>query len=139
MKIKILSVGKTKELWLEQAFTEYSRRLKGSLEIECLWAKNTPQLTEWAFKEKGVVCLDPQGSQYTSEQFSSFLWQQLEKNGARLTMIIGAAEGLPPEVKKLGPLISLSPLTFTHQIARLILIEQIYRALEISKGSNYHK
>ena len=139
MKIKILSVGKTKEAWLEAAFDEYIKRLKSTAEVECLWAKNDAQLIEKARKEKGIVCLDPQGSLYTSEQFAAFVTQQLERNGSRLTIVIGGAEGLPAELKALGPLISLSPLTFTHQITRLILIEQLYRAFEIAKGSNYHK
>ena len=65
--------------------------------------------------------------------------QQLEKGGARITFAIGGAEGFSEEVKKSYPLISLSPLTFTHQMTRLILIEQIYRATEILKGSKYHK
>lgn len=139
MKIKILSVGKNKESWLESAFGEYLKRLKPTVDIECLWAKNDSQLIDWAVREKGVVCLDPKGSLLTSEQFSSFLLQQIEKNGSRLTLVIGGAEGLPEEVKRLGAFISLSPLTFTHQITRLILIEQIYRSFEIAKGSNYHK
>lgn len=139
MKIKILSVGKTKESWLDEAFDEYIKRLKPVTEIECAWAKNDAQLLDWARKEKGVVCLDPRGALYTSEQFAAFLTQQIERNGARLTLIIGGAEGLTADIKELGPLISLSPLTFTHQITRLILIEQIYRSFEICKGTNYHK
>lgn len=139
MKIKILSVGKTKEEWLENAFQEYIKRLKGTTEIECAWAKTDTQLIEWAKKERAVICLDPQGSLYTSEQFSKFLMRQLEANGAKSTFIIGGADGLPVDVKKQGPAISLSPLTFTHQITRLVLLEQIYRAFEIDKGSKYHK
>lgn len=139
MKIKIISVGKTKESWLEEAFEEYIKRLKPIMEIECLWAKNDAQLAAWAQREKGVICLDPRGAQQTSEQFSTFLHQQIERNGSRLAIVIGGAEGLTEEVKRLGPLVSLSLLTFTHQITRLILVEQIYRAFEIAKGSNYHK
>lgn len=139
MKIKILSVGKIKEKWLEDAFAEYIKRLKSTAEIECIWVKNDAHLTEIAQKEKGIVNLDPAGKMFTSEQFSAFVQQQLERNGARLTLVIGGAEGLTDEVKRLGPLISLSPLTLTHQMTRLVLIEQIYRSFEIAKGSNYHK
>lgn len=139
MKIKILSVGKTKESWLDEAFEEYVKRLKPTTEIECLWAKTDAQLLEWAQKEKGIICLDPQGARFSSEQFSCFLVQQIERNGAKVAIVIGGAEGLSPEVKAMGPLISLSPMTFTHQMTRLILIEQIYRAFEIAKGSKYHK
>lgn len=139
MKIKILSVGKTKESWLDSAFNEYTKRLKPTTDIECLWAKNDSQLLEWAQKEKGIINLDPKGSLLSSEDFSLFLTQHLEKHGARTTFIIGGPDGLPPHIKSLGPLISFSPLTFTHQIIRLILIEQIYRSFEIQRGSNYHK
>lgn len=138
-KIKIFSVGKTKESWLEEAFNEYLMRLKPTLQIECLWVKDTPQLIEWALKESTLICLDPEGKLFTSEKFSSFLFHELEKGGSRLSLVIGGAEGLPEELKQRGTLISLSPLTFTHQITRLVLIEQIYRACEIKKGSKYHK
>ena len=58
-----------------------------------------------------------------------------------MTIVIGGAEGLPPALRNQDkhPMISLSPMTFTHQVVRLILIEQIYRAFEIEKGSRYHK
>ncbi len=139
LKLKILSVGKIKERWLKEAFQEYVKRLKPYSQIECLWAKGTDQLVEWAQKEPSYLCLDPEGHLFTSEQFAAFLADQWEKGGARLTLLIGGAEGFPNEIKKGRETISLSPLTFTHQITRLVLIEQIYRALEIQKGSHYHK
>lgn len=139
LKIKIISIGKTKEKWLEDAVNEYTKRLQHQVTIDCLWAKDNAQLLEWAQKEATLIALDPQGKLYTSEVFSQFINDQWEKQGSRLTMIIGGADGLPPEIKQKAFLISLSPLTFTHQMTRLILIEQIYRALEIQKGSNYHK
>lgn len=139
LKLKLISVGKTKEKWLEEAFQEYVKRLRPFVQIECLWAKDSPQLVEWAQKETFYLCLDPQGRTFTSEEWAQFLLQKWEKEGSRLTLIIGAAEGLPQELKQKGELISLSALTFTHQITRLVLIEQIYRAIEIKKGSHYHK
>lgn len=139
LRLKILSVGKTKEKWLDEAFNEYVKRLKPSVQIACSWAKDTSQLIEWAEKENSLIGLDPNGRSFTSEEFAKFFIQQWEKGGARLTLIIGGAEGLPSELKQKIPLISLSPLTFTHQITRLVLIEQIYRSIEIQKGSHYHK
>lgn len=59
--------------------------------------------------------------------------------GSRLSIVIGGAEGLPPSLKQGRELWSLSPMTFTHQWARVVLAEQIYRATEIKKGSAYHK
>lgn len=139
IKLKILSVGKTKEKWLDEAFSEYVKRLKPVVQIECCWAKDTAQLIDWAKKESAFLCLDPAGRLFTSEELSAFLAQSWEKEGSRLTLIIGGAEGLPSELKQGRTLLSLSPLTFTHQLTRLVLIEQIYRATEIQKGSHYHK
>jgi len=138
-KIKILSVGKTKEKWLEEACGEYIKRLKPIVQFEFLWAKDTPQLIEWVKKEPYFICLDPAGQLMDSLQLSKFIVRSLEKGGSRLTLVIGGAEGLPQEIKAGATLISLSPLTFTHQITRLILLEQIYRATEIDKGTQYHK
>lgn len=137
-KVRILSVGKNKESWLEEALQEYSKRLTGTMTIELTWVKNSDQLTEQALKENAVA-LDPQGQEFKSEDFAKFLDKKLVDGGSRLTFVIGDAEGLPPLLRQKLPLISLSKLTFTHQIARLILIEQIYRSLEILKGSEYHK
>jgi 23S rRNA (pseudouridine1915-N3)-methyltransferase len=139
LKLKILSVGKTKEKWLEEAFSEYIKRLKPFVQIECLWAKDTAQLIEWVQKESFYLCLDPTGRLLTSEEWATFLHQQWEKQGARLTFVIGGAEGIPLELKQKALLISLSPLTLTHQITRLVFIEQVYRAIEIQKRSQYHK
>jgi 23S rRNA (pseudouridine1915-N3)-methyltransferase len=139
LRLKILSVGKTKEKWLIEAFEEYIKRLKPFVQIECLWAKDSSQLIEWTQKESHYLCLDPSGRLYTSEELAHFLFQQWEKGGSRITLIIGGADGIPLELKQKGTLISLSPLTFTHQISRLVLIEQIYRTIEIQKGTNYHK
>lgn len=135
IKVKIFSIGKTKESWLEEALQEYTKRLKSTATFEWLWAKNNDQLIEWVESEDSVICLDPNGKLMTSEQFANLV----EKGGSRLSFVIGGAEGLPEKLKKNYFLLSLSPLTLTHQMTRLLLIEQIYRAFEIKKGSQYHK
>ena len=137
--IKILSVGKTKEQWLLDAIDEYAKRLRSTVSFTYQWAKNDHQLEELAAKEKNTILLDPKGSLHTSEQFSSFLVESLERGGSKLTFVIGGADGIPKSLLADGQKISLSPLTFTHQMSRLILVEQIYRALEIDKGSDYHR
>ncbi len=80
----------------------------------------------------------------SSERFADDIYEWLDVGGSRLSFVIGGAEGLPPELKyplqgSKPVMISLSALTFTHQFARMLLIEQIYRATEIRKGSGYHK
>jgi 23S rRNA (pseudouridine1915-N3)-methyltransferase len=138
-KIRLFSVGKVKEPWLEQALDEYIKRLKSTFQIEFIWAKNDAQLAELALKEHRRICLDSSGELMSSERFASFLMKNLEIGGSRLALIIGGPEGLTPELKSSSFLLSLSPMTFTHQMVRLILLEQIYRASEIAKGTGYHK
>lgn len=138
LKLKLISVGKTKEEWLDAAIDEYVKRLKPILSIEFLWVKNDEQLIAAVEKETGVICLDAAGQTMTSELFSAFITKKFEDNGSRLTLVIGGAEGLPLKLKQY-PLISLSLMTMTHQIVRLVLMEQLYRAFEIAKGTKYHK
>ena len=76
---------------------------------------------------------------FTSEAFSESVYNWLEEGGSRVTFVIGGAEGLPEDLKRGRAKISLGMMTFTHQFARVMLIEQIYRASEIRKGSGYHK
>jgi len=139
-KIKILSVGKHKEPWLQDALDLYTARLKAQMSIEWLLVKDDTHLNELLLKEKSFICLSTEGKQFSSETFAHFLQAALLKGGSRLTFAIGGAEGFSQAVKeKASILISLSPMTFTHQMTRLILLEQLYRALEIHKGSCYHK
>lgn len=138
-KIRIYSIGKTKEEWLETAIAEYLKRLQKTAVIEFILAKNDEQLVGLVEKEDAVICLDALGQMMDSEKFSFYLVKQLETHGARLAFVIGRAEGLPPVLKKRHPLLSFSLMTFTHQVIRLILVEQVYRAIEIDKGSRYHK
>lgn len=139
LKLKIISIGKTKEEWLHEAIEEYVKRLSPLLKIEFTWAKNNNHLMELLADEPVVICLDAAGKMFNSEQFSEYLHKQFVKAKSRLVMAIGGAEGLPEEIKNAFPCISLSPMTMTHQIVRLVLVEQIYRAFEIAKGTKYHK
>ena len=139
-KIKIFSVGKTKEPWLQEALTDYEKRLEQILEIQWILAKNNKQLKEFLSKEAAYIALTPEAKELTSEQFSIQLYSWLTQFGCRLCFLIGGAEGIEPELlAKAFSSLSFSKLTFTHQMIRLLLTEQIYRATEIHKGSNYHK
>ena len=139
LHLHILTIGKTKEKWLEEALREYIRRLSNTLTINIVIAKDDTHLFSLAEQYPQIICLDPTGREMSSEQFSTFVTSQFEQGGSHLTFIIGGAEGLPQGMKSTYPLISLSRLTFTHQITRLVLLEQVYRALEIARGSKYHK
>jgi len=138
-KIRILTIGKTKEEWLKAALEEYTKRLSKSVEIVWILAKNDHELEKISLDERALITLDPNGEAFSSEQFSAFLMDQLSTHGCKLSILIGGAEGIPKSLKQKSKQISLSKMTFTHQITRLVLLEQIYRALEITKGSSYHK
>ncbi len=139
LKLKIFSIGKTKEPWLEDATTLYLQRLQAFMSVEFVCCKDDEQLRSLVEKEKAVLCLDRQGKNVSSEEFCDILYNALESGGSRCSLVIGGPEGLPEALRSRYPLLSFSKLTFTHQIARLILLEQIYRATEIRKGSKYHK
>ncbi len=125
-KISIYTVGKTKEVWLQQALSEYEKRLPFSIDWHISKTLTLPPT---------YVALDPTGTPHTSESFASWFYAISPR-----AFVIGTADGLTPTEKAQAThLISLSPLTFTHQMTRLILLEQIYRATQIYKGSSYHK
>ncbi|NGX51182.1 MAG: Ribosomal RNA large subunit methyltransferase H [Chlamydiae bacterium] len=133
-KIKIFSPGKTKEPWLRDALAEYEKRLRGEVSIE--WMVNCERVQ----KEGAYICLDVEGEDLTSPEFSKFLYKKFERGGSRLNIVIGGPEGVPEELRKNATeCISFSKLTFTHQMIRVILLEQIYRAVQIEKGSGYHR
>ncbi len=134
-KVKVLTIGRCKEEWLKTALNEYEKRLQGKLSLDWLLAKDDSQLIEWS-KQESYIALDPKGELLTSESWA----EKMIKLGLRLNFFIGGAEGLPDQILKNASFKwSLSPLTFTHQITRLILVEQLYRAMEIERGSRYHK
>lgn len=136
IKVKIYTIGRCKETWLNAALSEYEKRLHGRMQIEWHLAKDDVELTKWTLAEDLLIALDPQGTLLSSEALS----QKLMRSGARLAFVIGGANGLTPAMKTHAKwLWSLSPLTFTHQMTRLILLEQLYRASEIDRNGPYHK
>jgi 23S rRNA (pseudouridine1915-N3)-methyltransferase len=110
------------------------------MNIVTIFVKSDEELIKAAKLAKGTVfALDENGHEYSSIMFSKVLFEGLETGGSHATFLIGGFAGLPTTIKQAFPLISLSRMTWTHQFARLLLIEQIYRAVEIRKGSSYHK
>lgn len=139
LKVKIISIGKWKEDWLKLAIDEYEKRLRPQLEFTWVYPKNDLDLIHLISLETNPILLDPRGILMDSLEFSQKLNKIFETQGSRASFVIGGPNGFPPELSSSYPRWSLSRLTFTHQITRLILVEQIYRALEISKKSPYHK
>lgn len=138
-KIRLLLVGKTKEAWLEQAISDYTKRLSSDAYLESLYFKDDEALTKAANKEKRLFLLDPHGESMTSEAFSLLIEKELLNHCCGIAFAIGGPAGLPSHLKKGHPLISFSRMTFTHQCIRLLLVEQIYRAFQIIKKTPYHK
>jgi 23S rRNA (pseudouridine1915-N3)-methyltransferase len=129
------------EAFVTEGCNEYEKRLTPVMKVNTNFLKSDDALVEAAKSSKGTIfALDENGTEYTSREFSAFVYKGLEDGGASLTFIIGGFSGLPVEIKNGGyKLISLSKMTWTHQMARLLLMEQLYRAMEIRKGSGYHK
>lgn len=157
--MRIACVGRLKEDYLLRAAAEYLRRLSRFAQVELYEVGDEPvperlsaaQRTEALSREgvrllKGIPAKEPvialciEGKRFTSESFAASLSGWLESGGARCTFVIGGSLGLAPEVvSRANAMLSLSDLTFPHQLARILLLEQIYRACKINAGEPYHK
>lgn len=153
MRIKIYCIGKTNEAYLEKGINEYLKRLKHYTNIEYEEIKdiksihdpNTLKLKESeAFlskitKDDVLVLLDEMGQEYSSMQFASFIEKLTNQSVKNLVFIIGGAFGHHSILKeKANFTISLSKMTFSHQMVRLIAMEQLYRAYSIIRNEKYH-
>jgi 23S rRNA (pseudouridine1915-N3)-methyltransferase len=153
VNLRLFLIGKTKERWLKEAISEYVARISPFLKLELVElpdaslkiAGSAEQVrsreAETCLKrlhpEDVVILLDERGLKKTSLEFSGFLTNLSERRS--VVFVIGGAYGADEKLKRRADhILSLSDLTFTHQMARLILIEQIYRALMISHNRSYH-
>src|SRR5215510_4611617 len=115
------------------------------MKLRVIWIGKTknPQLAKLAASldaSDRVVVLDPKGKSWTSDQLAKFIQQHMTSDPRRLTFVIGDYSGVPPDVKKRADVEwSLSPLTFPHDLTRVLLLEQIYRALSIIHHFPYSK
>ena len=137
---KIIAIGKIKKKWIQEGIEMYLKRLPG-LEVkeikDSTQAKEEHTIKEIISKNEFLVTLNENGQSFTSKQLATKL---LNSHNQNITFVIGGASGLTSSFNNLASwLLSLSPLTFPHEIARLLLIEQIYRAKTITQGGPYHK
>lgn len=146
MKINLIVVGKLKEKFLVDGVAEYLKRLKKFAKIEvreipeCRTVEEEGQkILSLVPKDSWLCVLDVAGTALTSEEFAKKI-AVLNLNGtSNLTFAIGGAFGLSEELRQAASFrLSLSEMTFTHQMARLILVEQIYRAFKINRNEPYH-
>ena len=158
LSIQIICIGKLKETYLKDAINEYSKRLQKycSLTITELSDEKLPNKLNYSIideikskecnkimqslrKDSYVFCLDLKGKQFTSEEFSKKIDDIALNENSHITFIIGGTLGLTEEVlKNSNEKISFSKMTFPHQLIRVFLLEQIFRAFKISKGETYH-
>ena len=158
MKIKLYCIGKLKEQYLKDGINEYLKRISAYSNIEIIEVadskvkdnSNSSDI-EKAKNEEGervlkllkndyLIGLDLNKKEQTSEQFAEFLQIKLVEGGSNVSFVIGGSYGLSDDLKKrCNTSISLSKLTFLHQMTRLILLEQIYRAFKILNNETYHK
>ena len=159
MKIKLVTVGKLKEKYLKDGIAEYAKRLKhftkfelielsdektpdkaSHLENQQILEKEGNRILSKITDKEFVIALAIEGQQFPSEKFSKILSDITIRGISDITFVIGGSLGLSTAVKKRANLLmSFGKLTLPHQLMRLVLVEQIYRAFMIQQGSPYHK
>lgn len=150
--IKIITVGKLKERYLIDAVEEYKKRLSKYTKIEIIEVKDESSYEEDKNKEKEaeniikcisdkdfIVTLEIDGKEISSVEFASKI-ENIFNINSNITFIIGGSYGLSNRIKELSNYkLSFSKMTFPHQLFRVILLEQIYRAFKINNNESYHK
>ena len=159
MKIKVVTVGKLKEKYLKDGIAEYSKRISRFAKLEMIELADEKTLDKASESENQkileiegqrilskvsdrdfVIVLAIEGKTFSSEEFSKQLEEASIKGFSTLTFIIGGSLGLSSSVKNRANIsVSFGRLTLPHQLMRLVLVEQIYRAFTIQQGSPYHK
>lgn len=155
MKIILLVVGKITDAWAQTAIARYEARIRHYLPFELVVipdVKGTKHLTEAQVKEKegqailgwikpgdAMVLLDERGTTYSSEAFADRLQKKMNAGVRNLVFVVGGPYGFSQAVYDAVPeRMSLSALTLTHQMVRVLFVEQVYRAMTILRGEPYH-
>ncbi|MCD7972533.1 MAG: 23S rRNA (pseudouridine(1915)-N(3))-methyltransferase RlmH [Candidatus Azobacteroides sp.] len=155
MKITLLVVGKTQTKYLNEAIQEYEKRLKHYLSFEVIVIpdiknnknqnqiqqkeKEGEEILKYIDKNDHIILLDEKGTEFTSLKFAEFLEKKMLESNKKIVFIVGGPFGFSEKVYKISKeKLSLSKMTFSHQMIRLLFIEQVYRAMTIIKGQPYH-
>ena len=159
MHITILSVGRLKEKYLQEAQKEYLKRLSAYARVNIVEVSDepvreglSPGMEDIIRSREGarlagrldpgnyIIALDREGRQMASEELSSHISGLALEGRSSITLIIGGTLGLSPEILKAAQLkLSFSKMAFPHQLMRIILLEQIFRAFKIERGEPYHR
>lgn len=156
LEVRLVCVGKLKEEYLRRAVAEYEKRLRTLCKFQIIElaeerlpaAEPSAAQIEQALEKEGKLILQQtkgqvaplciEGRERTSPQLAELLAAAMQSPGA-VSFVIGSSYGLSPQVKRAGEGLSLSRMTFPHQLARVLLCEQIYRGFSILNGTKYHK
>ena len=147
MKIKVAWIGKTKEPAIQALTEEYLKRISRYAQIEGAALRDEDALLQACgrkgkssgAKKSTLVLMDSRGKQFSSEEFAHFLQDYEERNPLPIILAIGPADGFSEATRKAAQhTLSLGAMTMAHELARVVLLEQIYRAFTILKGHPYH-
>jgi len=143
MKVKVAWIGKTKEPAIQALTDEYVKRLGRFVGVETTAYKDEGSLLKLCARDTrlrhALVLLDSRGKQFSSEEFASWLNEQLERSTAPMLFAVGPADGFSELARQAATLVlSLGKITISHELARVVLLEQLYRAFTIFKGHPYH-
>lgn len=157
LRVRLITVGKLKEAYLRDACAEYAKRIGRFADLKIIEldeARLPESPTEGEIKraleqeataiqkacEGYIIALCIEGKQLSSEAFSAYLTQRGMAGQGTMSLVIGSSHGLADSVKQRADFrFSMSPMTFPHQLARVMLLEQLYRAMQIAAGGKYHK
>ncbi|HET6179047.1 MAG TPA: 23S rRNA (pseudouridine(1915)-N(3))-methyltransferase RlmH [Candidatus Sulfotelmatobacter sp.] len=146
MKIKIAWIGKTKEPAIQSLTDEYLKRISRYVQVEGIGVRDEAAVLEVCGRagtkvgaKSTLVLMDSRGKEFSSEQFAKFLGDYQDRNPLPLVLAVGGADGFSDEVRAAAQYVtSLGKMTLAHELARVVLLEQVYRAFTILKGHPYH-
>lgn len=137
LHIQLIQVGKTKDAYFKDAEDEYLKRLLRFAKVKVDTVDDDSKIPGRIQKDSFVIALEIKGKQMSSEEFSQVLKDASVRG--KITFIVGGPHGLPEDISEKSDLqLSFSKMTFTHQMIRVFLLEQIYRGLTILEGKKYH-
>ena len=147
MKIKIAWIGKTKEPAIASLTEEYLKRISRYVHVEGIALLDEPALLEMTRRsaemksgsKSTLALMDSRGKEFSSEQFAKFLGDYQDRNPLPLVIAVGGADGFNDAARAAAQhILSLGKMTLAHDLARVVLLEQVYRAFTIVKGHPYH-
>lgn len=139
MKVKVLFTGKTTDPWIRQGVEVYVGRIRHYVPFELIELRDDSQILKSVRNSDHLVLLDEHGETFSSLDWARNLEQKTVHLPKDLVFVIGGPYGFPAEVRaRCDESLSLSRMTFSHQLVRLVFLEQLYRAFTIIKGEPYH-